>query len=115
MPSTSLEAQTFWKLHFRFCRHIVNVSGSSVDYGATGHGPTADKKTLFTARPENGPIMRGPFKHVTVHAEDNSIVCATDASSVLRHYVQDWLNVSRRAGDYAQDFTGRSLLLQRLI
>src|SRR5215510_2248138 len=99
MPSTSLEAQTFWKLRFRLCRHIVNVSGSSVDYGATGHGSTANKKTLFTARPENWPIMRGPIKHVTIHAEDNSIVCATDTGSIFGDHIQYGLDIRRRAGN----------------
>ena len=61
MSSASLKAQTFRKLRFRLCRHIVNMGGSSVDHGATGHGSTADKKALFAAHPANWPIMRGPI------------------------------------------------------
>ena len=34
---------------------------------------------------------------------------------ILCNYIQHRLNVRRRAGDHAQDFTCRSLLLQRLL
>src|SRR5687767_11491190 len=112
MSRTSLKAQTFRKLGFSLCRHIVNVDRSSVDHGATIHRSTADKKTLFTGRPENRPIMCGSVKHVSVNAEDHSIVCATHMGSVLRDYVQHRLDIRRRAGDDAQDFTRRGLLFE---
>src|SRR5512134_2506627 len=37
MSRTSLKAQTFRKLGFSLCRHIVNVDRSSVNHGATIH------------------------------------------------------------------------------
>src|SRR5690349_6924236 len=113
MPSTSLKAQTFRKLRFRFCSHIVNMNGSSLDHGATGDGSTADNKTLLTAHPEHWSIMRGTIKHLPVNAEDNGIVCAAYTGSVLGNYVQDGLYIGRRAGDHAEDLACRRLLLQR--
>src|SRR5688572_31028215 len=115
MSRTSLKAQTLRKLRFSLCRHIVNVDRSSVEHGTTIHRSTADKKTLFAARPENWPIMRGPIQHVTINAEDNSIVCAANTGSVFGDDVQHRLDIRRRAGDHAENFTRRGLLLERFL
>ena len=47
--------------------------------------------------------------------ETSTSVRATNAHRIFGHCVQHWLNVRRRAGDDAQNFTGRSLLLQRFL
>src|SRR5262245_36881139 len=58
--------------------------------------------------------MGHSVKGITINAVNNSIACAANTSSVLSNYIQYRLDLARRAGDDAHDFTRRSLLLQRL-
>ena len=43
------------------------------------------------------------------------IVCITQPRGILRDHIQHRLDIGRRAGDDAQDFTRRRLLLQRFL
>ena len=58
--------------------------------------------------------MSGQMKHVAFDAKDARVVRPANTRRILRDHVQHWLDIRRRAGDYAQDFTRGSLLLQRL-
>jgi len=49
--------------------------------------------------------------HVTIKPTDNGIVCLTQPCGTLSDGVKHWLEVSWRAGDYAEDLAGRGLLL----
>ena len=53
-------------------------------------------------------------KHVTIDATNQSVICITQPCGILRNSIQHRLNIGRRAGDHAQDFTRRRLLFQRL-
>src|SRR5690348_4422526 len=44
-----------------------------------------------------------------------SVACFAQPRGIFDNYVQHWLNISRRTGNDAQDFTRRSLLLQRFL
>src|SRR5215471_4823827 len=60
--------------------------------------------------------MRG---HKLIASADNTvndgIGCITKSRGIVGNDIKNRLNVSRRAGDYSQDLTRRSLLLQRLL
>ena len=47
--------------------------------------------------------------------EDRSVSRSTNSRGIFRNRIQHRLNIRRRAGDDAQDFTRRSLLLQRFL
>src|SRR6266511_5441577 len=51
----------------------------------------------------------------TTNAINQSIVRLAQPRRIFRDHVQHWLNVGRRTGDDAQNFTRRGLLLQRLL
>src|SRR5262249_15697880 len=52
---------------------------------------------------------------IPVDAKDQRIARLAQPRRILRHSIQNWLHIRRRAGDDAQDLTRRSLLLQRLL
>ena len=52
---------------------------------------------------------------LTVDAPDLRIVCVAQPRRILRDRIQHRLNIRRRAGDDAQDFARRRLLLQRFL
>ena len=56
-----------------------------------------------------------PKKNVTLDAINLSIICVTQPRGILCNHIQYRLNIRRRAGDDAQDFARRRLLLQRLL
>ena len=56
--------------------------------------------------------MRRPA-HDFASSAELSVVCVAKPCGALGNDVQHWLDIRRRAGDHAQDFTRRSLLLQR--
>src|SRR5262249_13178968 len=49
-----------------------------------------------------------------IHKPNKGIFSAANTYSIFGNNVKNRLNISRRAGDHAQDFTRGSLLLQRL-
>src|SRR5215813_12369628 len=52
---------------------------------------------------------------IAVSTPNGRITCITQTSGVLSYNIQHRLNVRRRAGDHAQNFTRRRLLFQRLL
>ena len=59
--------------------------------------------------------MRHRLKNIAVDAKYYSIIGFAQPRGIFPHHVQHRLNIRRRAGDDAQDFTRRSLLLQRFL
>ncbi len=57
--------------------------------------------------------MSHGLQGVAIDTNDRSISSVTKPRGVLGHHIQHRLYISRRAGDNAQNFAGRSLLLQR--
>ena len=60
-------------------------------------------------------MARHVRKLVTINAHNHSVICLTQPRGILCHHIQHRLNIRRRTGDDAQDFTRRGLLLQRLL
>ena len=60
-------------------------------------------------------MVRRQSEHVSFGKSDRSIIRVAHTRSVLRNRIQHRLNIRRRAGDDAQDFTRRGLLLQRFL
>src|SRR5262249_16087901 len=89
------------------------MNGPPVQNGATNCGSTSDG--LPTRWFRRISKLCHSLKAVTNDPHDHSISCIAQLGRVLRDRVQHWLDVCRRASDHAQDFTGRSLLLQRLL
>ena len=48
-----------------------------------------------------------------INADNIGIARFAQPRGILRHHIEHWLNVRRRAGDDAQNFTCRCLLFQR--
>ena len=48
----------------------------------------------------------------SIRAPNSRVACVTQARGILGNHIQNRLNVRRRAGDHAQDFARRGLLLQ---
>ena len=46
------------------------------------------------------------------HTARSRIIGITEPSCILRHHIQDRLDVSRGAGDYPENFARRGLLFQ---
>src|SRR5215475_9663868 len=59
-------------------------------------------------------LRRGP-EGIAIYAKDQSVTRFTQPRGIFRDYIQHWLDVCRRACDYAQDFTRRRLLFQRFL
>src|SRR5215469_9639687 len=87
-----------------FYAHIMNVDRLLFEH----------RSAMY--RPPINPSDLGPMKHdratVSCHAKtiildksNHRVVCAAYTSSVCGNHIQHWLNISRRAGDHAQDFT----------
>src|SRR5215831_11527235 len=104
---------TVGKLVFYFCREITDMNRLPLDYSSAHNIASARHNWIFHSAWRNSPIMGYKPNQVTIKAADNSIVCLTQPCSTLRNYIQNWLHVSRRAGNDAQDLTRGGLLLQR--
>ncbi len=57
------------------------------------------------------PVMSDPPKDVTINAVDGCIGCPAKPCGSLGNGIQHRLDISRRAGNDAQDLARRSLLL----
>src|SRR5215475_2630989 len=61
------------------------------------------------------PIFRYPFICLSIPAINNCIGGVTQSCSILCNYIQNRLDVRRRTGNDAQDFTCSGLLLKRFL
>src|SRR5215813_14727743 len=94
-----------------YFQKITDMNSLPLDYSSPHNIGSAKSWSIHTTR-RNLPIMGYKPNHVTIKPADNSIVCLTQPCSTLRNYIQNWLHVSRRAGNDAQDLTRGGLLLQ---
>src|SRR4029450_2042951 len=110
------ESERFWKLNLS----LRTPKGRNVYDFPVNHGPawrsSPDKRSVQIAFSDWQGSMRG---HTPIASTDNTvndgIGCFTQPGGILGENIQDRLNIRRRAGDHAQDFTSRGLLLQRLL
>src|SRR5262245_38202142 len=90
--------------------HGLFVDHRSPAWDRTNHWPTQFRlghrdRTMRS----NKPIL------TAVSAPKRRIPCVAQLGRSLRNNIEHRLHVRRRAGDNAEDFAGRSLLLQRLL
>src|SRR5262245_30703891 len=95
------------ELRFGFGIDVMDVDRLPVDYSTAGHRVTIDGQRHYRERSVRGHHS----KNVILNTENLGIYRVTQPGSILRHHIQHRLDVRRRAGNYAQDFTRRGLLL----
>src|SRR5215831_5213926 len=90
----------------------MDVDGSFFKNGAAYRRAARDY-----SRPRNRhwPVHCHLMKNISVQTSNCGILSVTKPCCILHNHIQNRLNIRRRAGDYAQDFARRSLLLQRFL
>src|SRR5262245_66164872 len=94
----------------------MNMDRFMVDKRTTNYIIAINGVVTTDGASSDRPISRDLLKKTTFDLHGNRCVSrSANSGSILRHHIQDGLNVCRRAGDDAQDFTRRSLLFQRFL
>ena len=91
----------------------MDVDGSPVEYCLTSD-MVAGRLGHFALGREASLVVSVQTKSVTIDMTYVRISSIAQPGSALRDRLQNRLNISRRTGDHAQNFTGRRLLFQRL-
>jgi hypothetical protein len=108
-----LDLLTFGEFRFDLRREIMDVNRLPVDNSPSGGPPTTYGSLHFCNR--HWPIVRHALKDISINTPDDSIVCLTQPCGTLSDRVKHWLEISWRAGDYAQDLARCGLLLAGLL
>ena len=92
----------------------MDVNRISVDHSSAWN-PTADQRSKFIARREDrdGPVRGRQSVPIAFSTPNRCVGCIAQPRSILRDHIQHRLNIRRRAGNDAQDFTRSSLLSVR--
>jgi len=98
---------------FRRCE-ITDMNRSPLEY-SSAHNIASVHAWIFHSAWQNSAIMGYKLNHVTIKAAYNGIVCLTQPCGTFSYGVKHWLQVSWRAGDYAQDLACCGLLLAGLL
>src|SRR5215831_15618696 len=111
--SNLLTGLGFRELRLKLWHNIMNVNRSAVDDRSAGgcaasEGPSASRHRHLS-------MHRYMLKDITIDAINQNVARIAQPCGSSRDRVEHWLNVGRRAGDDTQDFTRRSLLLQRFL
>src|SRR5262245_31545796 len=93
----------------------MDVNHSAVNHGPARGPPTADRRPFPTRCVWQWPVMGYRSQDIALDAHYPSVVSIAQPPSILCNHIQHRLNVRRRTGNDAQDFTRRRLLLQRLL
>src|SRR5262245_21953051 len=88
-----LEVLVFWELAFDLCGDVMDVNRLTVNYGSAAGTSTDDGSLHF--RNWYWPIVRDALKATSLNAKNHSIVCLTQPCGILRHHIQNRLQVSR--------------------
>ena len=94
-------------------QEVMNMDRFTIDKRTTDHiiGEVGTDGTSL-----DRPISCDLSKQAAFDLHGNSCISrSTNTGSIFRHGIQHRLNIRRRASDDPQDFTCRSLLLQRLL
>ncbi len=119
-----------WQARFEY----QQLAGASLDSGNSVSTSAARSWTWIVCRSSIGSASRSPRlsglgpigRAASIHGEPPREAIAVNPTdhrhrrvaeprSVLRDHIQHRLNIRRRAGNHAQDFTRRRLLLQRFL
>src|SRR5262249_1222127 len=111
MVKSALEKSADRKFALTLRGEIVDVDGSSVR-------DRSPRRRAAIARDDfveigKGPLVRHEPERSAIHEANHGVVGPAHTSGALGHRGENWLKLSRRAADHAQNLTGRSLLLQR--
>src|SRR5262245_20520373 len=94
------------------CCKVMNVNSSPINHGSTGYTTPLNRSSLIRLGNWNCSVRGRWPKDVIICTVNYGVGSVTQPRRVLRHSIQNWLHVSRRAGDDTQDFTRGSLLFQ---
>ena len=92
------------------CCEVMDVDCFPVQYRSAGS--RAASEGLEAVQVASGHIGATIRKIITIDAIDKGIACFTQPRGIFRDHIQHRLDIRRRAGDHAQYFTRRGLLLQ---
>ena len=95
----------------------MNVNRLPVDHGSARQRTTINGSSLASGSAVRHRTIRcGQLNTCfAISTKNQRICCIAQPRRILCNHIQHRLNIRRRAGDHAQDFTRRSLLLQRLL
>src|SRR5215831_9944044 len=93
----------------------MNVNSSPINHGSTGYTTALNRSRLIRLRNWNCSVRGRWPKDVIICTVNYGVGSVTQPRRVLRHSIQNWLHVSRRAGDDTQNLTCCRLVLQRLL
>src|SRR5688572_5444257 len=91
----------------------MNVDRLAVDDGAAGWRASTEGSSAFRHR--HRPVRSHVLKDVTIGAINQNISSIAQPCSSRRDRIEHRLNVRWRTGNYTENFTRGSLLLQRLL
>src|SRR5262245_47357566 len=111
MPEALRVFNAYGEFGFRLRPEVVDVNRLFIDDCSTADR-AADKRLFKTEPRLNRPIVSYESKCISIDESNHRIVGTAYTRSILCDYIQNRLNIRRRAGDYTQDFTRCSLLLQ---
>src|SRR5262245_22937333 len=92
----------------------MNVDCLSIERRSASYRTSVNRQFQHWRSRDMSPVSYPP-EHVPFDKSDGRVVGAAHARGIFRDHVQHRLNIRRRAGNDAQDFTSRSLLFQRFL
>src|SRR5262245_59465228 len=104
-----------WRLrifHFPHSFEVMDMDRPPVNDCSASRETTADNAAWGSA---HRPVCGYMLKHIAIDQTDLRIGGVTEPCGIFGHGVEYRLDVRRGTRDDAQDFTRRSLLLQRLL
>src|SRR5262249_45613955 len=96
-----------------FRQEIIDMDYLPVQNCSADWDATTDRIFRYADFWHIAPICRS-LKAVANHTHDHSVVRIPQPRSILSHHLQNWLHISRRIGNHAQNFACGSLLFQSL-
>src|SRR5215472_16457636 len=110
MPEALRVFNAYREFGFRLRPEVVDMNRLFIDDCSTANGP-ADKRLFRTEPRLNRSIVGYESEYISLDESNHRIVGTAYTRGTLCDHIQHGLNVRRRAGDDAEDFARRSLLL----
>ena len=111
-PNADTSGETRWKVTFWHCCQVINVKGSPVNYGSGGYRVTVDWNEFPTPPSRQRPVISHWSELVAINAMNHGVSCIAQPRGIFGNNIEHRLNISRRASNHAENFTGRRLLLK---
>src|SRR5262249_49172283 len=109
MPEALRVVDAYGEVGFRLRPEVVDVNRLFIDDRSTANR-AADKRLFKTEPRLNRPIVGYESEYIFLAESNHRIVGTAYKRSILCDYIQHWLNIRWRTGDYTQNFTRRGLL-----